>query len=197
MRRPPLRRNPVETTRARVVAARNTRSATGDWARTMATKFSRSRHACHGHWDLSAGVWRVVTMGFMVGACSGSETGQSIPAADRPVPEVVPSRVTVPGRTDTIDVALLEYAIGIPGTLPAGELILTLSNQGFEDHNLRFFLIEADSVVWETASDVVAGETRVVELELEPGRYTVMCDVAGHDTRGMQITVNVEAFESE
>lgn len=163
----------------------------------MVMKSGRARYACHEHWDLSGHICGVLATAFIVGACSGGKTDQSIPASAPPVTEIVSEKVTIPGSTDTIEVALLEYAIGIPTKLFCGEVILKLSNQGFEDHNLRFFPSNTDSPVWETESDVAAGETRVVELELRPGQYTVICDVAGHDTRGMRITVNVEAVQSD
>jgi hypothetical protein len=142
-------------------------------------------------------IYSVLVVGLLMGACSGGETDQSIPASAPLVSEIVSERVTIPGSADTIEVALLEYAIGIPTKLSGGEVILKLSNQGFEDHNLRFFPSNTDLPVWETESDVAAGETRVVEFELRPGQYTVICDVAGHDTRGMMITIHVEAIESD
>ena len=173
---------------ALVVAARNIRSVTGDWARIMVKKTARLCYACHERWDLSGRIFGVLAVGLTMGACSGGETDQEIPVS------VVSERVMPPGSTDTIEVALLEYAIGMPTKLSSGEVILKLSNQGFEDHNLRIFPSNTDLPVWETESDVAAGETRFVELELGPGQYTVICDVAGHDTRGMSITINVEAI---
>ncbi|WP_419164827.1 hypothetical protein [Candidatus Palauibacter sp.] len=94
---------------------------------------------------------------------------------------------------DAVDVALLEYAIGMPTRLPAGPTRLRLSNQGFEGHNLKLVDPESRAVLWETERDVETGEVRLVELDLPPGSYTVLCDVAGHDTRGMLMTLTVEA----
>lgn len=94
---------------------------------------------------------------------------------------------------DAVDVALLEYAIGMPSRLPAGPTVLRLSNQGFEMHNLKLVNPASGEVLWETETDVNTGEVRLVELELSPGSYTVVCDVAGHDSRGMLMTLTVEA----
>lgn len=94
---------------------------------------------------------------------------------------------------DAVDVALLEYAIGMPSRLPAGPTVLRLSNQGFEMHNLKLVDPASGEVLWETETDVNTGEVRLVELELSPGSYTVVCDVAGHDSRGMLMTLTVEA----
>ena len=186
-----LIRNLGETSLVLVAAARNIRNVTGGWARIMVKKAARLCYPCYERWDLSRRAFGVLVVGLTAGACFGGETDQAIPVS------VVSERVVAPGSTDTIEVALLEYAIGIPTKLSSGEVILKLSNQGFEDHNLRFFLSNMDAPVWETESDVAAGETRLVELELGPGQYTVICDVAGHDTRGMSITINVEAIEGD
>lgn len=94
---------------------------------------------------------------------------------------------------EAVDVALLEYAIGMPSRLPAGPTVLRLSNQGFEMHNLKLVDPVGGEVLWETETDVNTGEVRLVELELSPGSYTVVCDVAGHDSRGMLMTLTVEA----
>ncbi|WP_419948165.1 hypothetical protein [Candidatus Palauibacter sp.] len=92
---------------------------------------------------------------------------------------------------DAVDVALLEYAIGMPTRLPPGPTVLRLSNQGFEGHNLKLVDPASREVLWETEEDVNTGETRLVELVLEPGTWTMLCDVAGHDTRGMLMTLTV------
>ena len=95
---------------------------------------------------------------------------------------------------EAVDVALLEYAIGMPSRLPAGPTVLRLSNQGFEMHNLKLVDPVSGEVLWETEADVNTGEVRLVELELSAGSYTVVCDVAGHDSRGMVMTLTVEAL---
>ena len=94
---------------------------------------------------------------------------------------------------DAVDVALVEYAIGMAARLPPGPTVLRLSNQGFEGHNLKLVDPASGEVLWETDEDVATGEVRLVEVELSPGTYTVVCDVAGHDSRGMLMTLTVEA----
>ena len=97
---------------------------------------------------------------------------------------------------DTIEVALLEYVIGVPRVLPEGRHALRLSNQGLEIHNLRLLETGGDSVLWQTDADMSPGQSRVFEVDFEPGSYTLLCDVAGHDTRGMTVTIEVEPTDS-
>lgn len=110
------------------------------------------------------------------------------PGAEPPRPDAPATRAAV----DTVEVALLEYAIGMPTRIAAGNVVLRLSNQGFELHNLKVFPSGADTPIWQTASDINPGEVEVVSVDLEPGSYNVRCDVAGHDTRGMHLNIEVE-----
>lgn len=126
---------------------------------------------------------------FADGAAAAARAAAAPETADSD-PEPDPSAVYA---VDAIDVALLEYAIGMPSRLPAGPTVLRLSNQGFEMHNLKLVDPASGEVLWETEADVNTGEVRLVELDLAPGSYTVVCDVAGHDSRGMLMTLTVEA----
>jgi plastocyanin len=121
--------------------------------------------------------------------------GEGEPADAAAAPAVAASEPDLSAvyAADAVDVALLEYAIGMPSRLPAGPTVLRLSNQGFEMHNLKLVDPASGDVLWETETDVNTGEVRLVELELSPGSYTVVCDVAGHDSRGMLMTLTVEA----
>jgi len=121
-----------------------------------------------------------------------SDEGETTPPAI--VPGVAASHAPV---IDTIEVALLEYVIGIPRVLRAGSHALRVSNQGFEIHNLKLLESRGDSVVWQTGADINPGQTGVFEVDLAAGSYTLLCDVAGHDTRGMKVTIEVEATDSE
>jgi len=93
---------------------------------------------------------------------------------------------------DTVSVYLTEYAIGIPETLPSRGTVLRVLNEGAEIHNLRF-RTAAGEFVWSLDQEMSPGDTGVYEVELAPGEYTVICDFAGHDSRGMRTTVTVEA----
>ncbi len=141
-----------------------------------------------------------IAAALLASGCGGG--GEPADAAAAParaavVPEAVDSAsepdLSAVYAADAVDVALLEYAIGMPSRLPAGPTVLRLSNQGFEMHNLKLVDPASGEVLWETEADVNTGEVRLVELDLLPGSYTVVCDVAGHDSRGMLMTLTVEA----
>lgn len=112
------------------------------------------------------------------------------PAAS-PAPQ--PAAQAEEAPVEAIDIALLEYVIGMPTTIEAGPQVFRLSNQGFELHNLKFFNA-AGELVWETSGELAQGEDLIVEFELAPGAYSVVCDVAGHDARGM--VKDIEVVES-
>lgn len=117
---------------------------------------------------------------------SATAVSEATDSASEPDPSAVYA-------AEAVDVALLEYAIGMPSRLPAGPTVLRLSNQGFEMHNLKLVDPASGELLWETEADVNTGEVRLVEVDLTPGTYTMLCDVAGHDSRGMLMTLTVEA----
>ena len=71
-----------------------------------------------------------------------------------------------------------------PESVPAGELMLGLDNRGHAPHDLT---IDGHGTV------VSAGgrDQAVAKVELEPGTYTVWCDVPGHREAGMEFTLEV------
>ena len=136
-------------------------------------------------------------LAFGCGGAGESADAAAAPASAAAAPEATGAAsdpdLSAVYAVEAVDVALLEYAIGMPSRLPAGPTVLRLSNQGFEMHNLKLVEPASGEVLWETETDVNTGEVRLVELDLAPGSYTVVCDVAGHDSRGMLMTLTVEA----
>ena len=89
------------------------------------------------------------------------------------------------GGESTLDVSLKDFAID-PGDLrvQAGA-VLNLTNDGAVVHNLA---------VDGAASDMFdPGEGGTLDLgDLEPGSYTMICEVPGHEAAGMKGTLTVE-----
>ena len=87
--------------------------------------------------------------------------------------------------SETIEIILADFYIGMPDILPAGDLTLRLASEGVEEHNLIFVRNDTEQTVWETDGRLSPFEVRTVELNLAAGEYTAVCDFSGHETRGM------------
>ena len=86
----------------------------------------------------------------------------------------------------TIDVSLTEFAINGDLTAPAGNVVLNVTNDGMEVHNL------VRSVPLLRTPNLDPGETAVMDLgALAPGTYELKCDIRGHQTAGMVATLVV------
>lgn len=72
-----------------------------------------------------------------------------------------------------------------PTSIPAGEVIVAIRNDGGAPHNVTFE--EADVKV-----AAPGGQAASETYELEPGTYTYYCDVPGHRAQGMEGQVTVQ-----
>ena len=109
---------------------------------------------------------------------SGSETGAAVAATD---PEEA-----------IMEIDLNDFNILMGAVMPAGRVTLRLANRGFQEHNLLFVVVESDSTVWEIERRLSPGERRTVTLGLEAGTYWALCDVSGHEDKGMSWEFVVE-----
>ncbi len=107
-------------------------------------------------------------------------------------PHEGPSATLAP---DTIAVTLGEYWIDMPRVLPAGRVILLVRNEGIEEHDLYLSRLGADSVWWRLPKRLSPGEETTAVLDIPAADYDVICDFAGHHTRGMFVRVAVRASE--
>lgn len=80
----------------------------------------------------------------------------------------------------TLNVTLTEFAIEGDLTAPAGRVQLNVTNAGSIEHNLAL----VDPSV--KSSNLMAGASETLDLGvLEPGTYTLICEIAGHEASGM------------
>ncbi|HYC89169.1 MAG TPA: cupredoxin domain-containing protein [Thermoanaerobaculia bacterium] len=98
-----------------------------------------------------------------------------------------PSNAPTPA-SPTQEVHLIEYAIHMPDTLPAGRIAFNVENGGKETHA---FEIEGNGIEQKTNA-LTRGNTASLEVELKPGTYTIYCPVDGHADKGMKKTVTVK-----
>ena len=103
------------------------------------------------------------------------------PETDSPTDRATPA-------SPTQEVHLIEYAIHMPDTLPAGRIAFNVENGGKETHA---FEIEGNGIEQKT-NELTGGNTAALEVELRPGTYTVYCPVKGHADKGMKKTVTVK-----
>ncbi len=75
-----------------------------------------------------------------------------------------------------------------PDTAAAGELTITLNNEGAAVHNVAFETVQNGEPVVEAAG----GESAEATVTLESGDYTYFCSVPGHREAGMEGQLTVE-----
>lgn len=114
-----------------------------------------------------------VAAAIVLAACGSTAT------TDRPVPS----------EAATIEVTADEYAF-TPSALeaPAGPIAFHVTNAGNEEH--EFEILKGEQVVDEVEG-LVPGLDRTLVVTLEPGEYTFVCKLAGHDSLGMTGTLTV------
>ena len=87
----------------------------------------------------------------------------------------------------TQEVHLIEYAIHMPQTAPAGTIAFHVENGGKEEHA---FEIEGNGIE-EKTEKLPRGNTATLTVNLRPGTYTVYCPVKDHAKKGMKTTLTV------
>jgi uncharacterized cupredoxin-like copper-binding protein len=92
------------------------------------------------------------------------------------------------------------------GTVAAGTVTLSISNTGPSSHELLIFRtalpddklplgndarVNEDAIpkVFDTETDLPAGDHRQATVNLPPGRYVLICNLPGHYLSGMHTTV--------
>ena len=137
-------------------------------------------------------------------ACGDDDDGDEAPAAGE---TPINAAGDTPAAT-TVDVGLEEFAVNPAQDIAdAGTLTFSVSNDGAIPHNFLVIrtdlasdaLPTADAQVDEGQVDVAAsipeyaaGDTEEVSVDLEPGSYVLICNVAGHYDSGMRAGFTVE-----
>lgn len=97
-----------------------------------------------------------------------------------------------------VEVALTDYEfVGLPDTLDAGLVRFEAVNRGPSDHELE--VLDADGEALGEIEAMPPGDSGSLEVDLEPGRYTVQCILPvgdgtddTHADRGMIDELEVE-----
>lgn len=89
------------------------------------------------------------------------------------------------GNTEA-NITLSEYKIDGTLTVPAGNVVLNITNSGSVEHNLQ--VVE----LGKKTANLKAGQSEKLDLgTLEPGVYNIDCTVAGHKDSGMSAKLTV------
>jgi uncharacterized cupredoxin-like copper-binding protein len=111
-------------------------------------------------------------------------------------------------QTPTLNVELFDWGIKLnPGTAPAGNVRVKAKNTGSTEHEVVFIRTDlpedklpvVDNKVDENQVELVAeveklpaGKSETATLELPPGRYVVICNIATHYGLGMHRVLQVQ-----
>lgn len=92
-------------------------------------------------------------------------------------------------QTTSVTIVADEYTFD-PDTLtvPSGQVVFTLRNDGAEEH--EFEIMQGDRVIDEVEG-LIPGLERDLAVTLEPGDYRFVCRLADHEQRGMTGTLTV------
>lgn len=91
-------------------------------------------------------------------------------------------------QENTVQVELREFTIDMPGSIPAGLTTFEVTNNGTFEHN---FEIEGQGIDQVFDANLLPGESRTLQVDLQPGAYDVYCPVANHREQGMSLELVV------
>jgi hypothetical protein len=124
-------------------------------------------------------IWSIalsaLILGLMLSLTSCSEPGGGLGGGEQEPREEAAS--PVPEDAPTAEVGLIEYQIEMPTSLSAGSQTFKVTNNGSMGHN---FEVEGQGIEEKFETELSAGETQTMQLDLEPGTYEVYCPVGNH-----------------
>ena len=97
------------------------------------------------------------------------------------------------GGDESVDVApgtvvMTDFAFHPRDVKAARGAVLTVLNEGGVAHNLT---VERGSVRVAGTSSFLAGDRERLRVDMDPGRYRILCTVPGHERLGMTGTLTV------
>jgi plastocyanin len=124
-----------------------------------------------------AGLAGALVVGGLVLAGCGGDDGGSADGGDGGAP----ADVVVHGN-DALQFDKESY------TARTGTNVIELVNDGAQAHTLLF---DDDAVDFDKLGVTGQGDTDSGSVDLDPGTYTIYCDIAGHRAAGMEATLVV------
>ncbi len=138
----------------------------------------------------------IVTTSLLLAGCGSSIPDGAKQAEDVACPEGSDCYDEVtpvgPGGDMSLDAGDF-YFEDVEGTPVTGSVELTIDNESNQYHNAEVIGAAEGSEIPEAEG----GETGTATVELFPGEWTVICNVPGHQSQGMETTITVYATEDE
>ncbi len=134
--------------------------------------------------QVGLGAMIVGVMGISLVACGG-ETSPNVPAAgtDATATSGAPA-ASGSGTMNESAVTLAEWSITpADGEVAAGKVKFNVANTGQFSHN--YVIMDGSNEVGRTPNFASADGPKVLEVDLKPGAYTILCDIPGHPEKGM------------
>jgi uncharacterized cupredoxin-like copper-binding protein len=94
------------------------------------------------------------------------------------------------GAAKTVNVSEKEFSIKLAGgdNLKGGTYKFAVDNTGKIQHDLA---IEGEGIKETKTPLINPGQSKSLEVDLKPGKYTFLCTVPGHEQLGMKVAVTV------
>ena len=139
--------------------------------------------------QVGLGAMLVGVMSIALVACGG-DTSTGGAAATDPTATTASTGGSTGSMTEST-IKLSEWAVTLDKPeIPAGKVKFTVTNEGTFSHD--YVIMEGTNVVGRTPSFTSADGPKVLEVDLKPGAYTVLCDIVGHPEKGMKNTLTVK-----
>jgi plastocyanin len=90
-----------------------------------------------------------------------------------------------------VQVSAVEYAFTLSRTtVPAGKVIFQFVNNGQDEHNLK--IAPSEGPLAGSFANTPSKGISDLQLEIQPGVYTLLCSLPTHEQKGMKATLTVE-----
>jgi plastocyanin len=89
-----------------------------------------------------------------------------------------------------VQVSAVEYAFTLSRTsVPAGKVIFQFVNNGQDEHNLK--IAPSEGPLAGSFANTPSKGVSDLQLEIQPGQYTLLCSLPTHEQKGMKATLTV------
>jgi uncharacterized cupredoxin-like copper-binding protein len=152
-----------------------------------------------------------IATGFILLAACGGGTKYSSGATSTPGSTTSAGASTTPSTGSQVKVTLKEWMLTPDkASVPAGDITFSATNSGTVDHEFVVFKTDLaadalklsgsavdEAAAGQTKVDEIAefapGTTKTLTINLQPGKYVLICNVAGHYQRGVSSAFTVTA----